>query len=169
MFSSLIKGNTIQGVDCRTDDYKWFTGTIERITPSINKQYNVIGQFPPYNLDIVVDIDGEQREFQQVPANNNVADFGEDTFILSDSKDTLYNYVKSLLRKSEDIVKSEDKHKKRIPQYKKVLSDMIPQFNDTEVKELKAEVKNLQSQLAETLALLKQEASKTKEQHGSNV
>ena len=163
MFSSLIKGNTIHGIDCRKDDYKWFTATVERVTPSINKQYNMIGQFPPYNVDIVVDIDGEQREFQQVPANNNIADFGEDTFILSDNKDALYNYVKSLLRKSEDIVKSEDKHKKKIPQYKKVLSDMIPQFDNSEVKELKAEVKNLQSQLAETLALLKQEASKNKQ------
>jgi soluble cytochrome b562 len=72
--------------------------------------------------------------------------------------------VKSLLKTSEDAVNEENLkwHRERIPQYKKVLSEMVPgSYGDTEVKELKEQVSNLQEQLAEALALLKGGNSKS--------
>jgi len=164
MFSSLSKGSPLHGVDWR-GDMRWFTGTVERVTPSMSKQYNnVFGQFPALVFDIVVNVDGEQKQFQQIPGNDVVADFGKGAFIIADSKDSLYNYMRSQLKKSEDIVASEEEHKARIPQIKHVLSDMMPGSADSdEVKELRGQVQSMQEQLAEALALLRQGKNKSKE------
>ncbi len=160
MFSNLSRGSILQGID-RNDGMKWFTGSIERISPSISsiqQPFNSMGQFPSVNVDIVANINGKQREFRGIPGNNSIADFGDDSVILADNKDTLYNYVKSLLQASEDATDKETirKHELRIPKYKKVLSEMVPgSAGNEEVKELKEEVSSLKSQLAEAISLLK--------------
>lgn len=167
MFSNLSRGSILQGID-RSEGMKWFTGSIERVTPasnSIQQPYN-IGQFPVVNVDIIANIDGKQREFRGVPGNNSIADFGEDSIILADNKDALYNYAKSLLRTSEDatnpdIIKKHERWKKEL---KGVLSEMVPgSTNNDEVKELKDEVSSLKSQLAEAILLLKRGNTKTVE------
>ena len=159
MFSNLSKGSTLHGVDL-SNGMKYFTGSIDRITPSISSQYPTgFGQFPSVSLDIAVTIDAKQTEFKGIPSNEAIADFKNSTVILADNKDSLYNYIKSLLKTSEDAVNEDNInwHKKRIPQYRNVLSDMIPgSTNVAEVKELREQVSNLQSQLAEALTLLKQ-------------
>ena len=164
MFSSLSRGSILQGID-RTDGMKWFTGSVERVIPTasnMQQPFN-IGQFPIVNVDIVANIDGKQREFRGVPGTNSIADFGEDSVILADNKDALYNYAKSLLRISEEATDSDNikKHERWKQQFKEVLSEMVPgSTSNDEVKELKNEVSSLKSQLAEAISLLKQGNSK---------
>jgi len=162
MFSNLSKGNVLYGLD-RRGQITWFTASIDRVTPSIGMQNpNMFGQLPEVRLDIIANINGEQREFKQVPSNNAIADFGDNSFIIADNKDSLYNYVKSLLQTSENIVNSADTHKALIPQYKTILGELMPGSNNSaEVKELKEQVSALQGQLAETLSLLKSVTNKT--------
>jgi uncharacterized phage infection (PIP) family protein YhgE len=166
MFSNLSKGSILHGVDRRDGNMKWFTGSVERVTPSLNNQYqNPFGQVPVMNVDIIAIVDGVQKEYKSIHANDTIADFGKDSIILSDNKDYLYNYVKSLLKTSEDVVDENNiqYHKRLIPQYKSVLRDMRPDVsNASEVKELKEQVGNLQAQLAEALSLLKSGASSGK-------
>ena len=159
----------MHGVDKSEGKLKWFTGTIERIAPSLNNPYssypNTFGQLPVINLDIIATIDGKQREFKGVHSDDTIADFGKNTVILADSENTLYNHINTLLKTSEEAVKEENIswHKAMIPQYKDVLSDMRPSANNsTEVRELKEQVGSLQSQLAEALALLKSGTIKEK-------
>ena len=142
---------------------KWFTGSVERVIPSLNNQYQApFGQPPVVNVDIVAIVDGAQQEYKGIHAGDTIADYGKDSLILSDNKDYLYNYVKSLLKTSEDIVDEDNikYHKNLIPQYRGVLSEMRPEVTHaTEVKELKEQVGSLQAQLAEALSLLKSGAS----------
>ena len=72
---------------------------------------NTFGQLPETVMDIVATVDGERKEFKQVPSNNAIADFGPDAFVLADNKDSLVNYVSSMLQTSRNIVNSVDKHK----------------------------------------------------------
>lgn len=167
MFSNLSKGSILQGVDRRNGKMKWFTGSVERVIPSTTNPYQTpFGQPPVMNVDIVAIVDGLQQEFKGIHASDTIADYGKDSFILSDNKDYLYNYVKSLLKTSEDVVDEDNinYHKALIPQYKGVLSDMRPEISSaSEVKELKEQVGSLQEQLAEALSLLKgQSTNKTK-------
>jgi hypothetical protein len=169
MFSNLSKGSILHGVDRSGGKMKWFTGSVERVMPSLGSQYQAsFGQPPTVNVDIVAIVDGVRQEFKGIHASDTVADYGKDSFILSDSKDYLYNYVKSLLKTSEDVVDKDNirYHESLIPQYRSVLSDMRPEVTSaTEVKELKEQVGSLQMQLAEALNLLKNKAGETQHQN----
>lgn len=170
MFSTLSKGNVLYGLD-RTDKIKWFTASVESVMPTIgNHNPNMFGQMPELRLDIVCNINGEKKTFQQVPSNSAIADFGEKTFVIADNKDSLYNYVKSLRDKSKAIVSSASYHESLIPQYDSVLNELMPgsASNSDEVKALKDEVKILKdevgsfnSQLSEAISLLKGKAKQT--------
>ena len=160
MFSNLSKGNVLYGLD-RRDKVKWFTASIENVTPTMSKNTQMFGQLPELRLDIVANINGEQKTFQQVPSNNAIADFGDNSFVIADNKDSLFNYVKSLKQKSKNIVDSAPYHDSLLPQYDEVLNELMPGSanNNDEVKALKEEVGSLKSQLAEAISLLKQKAT----------
>ena len=156
MFSNLSKGNVLYGLD-KTDKVKWFTATVEKVTPTVsNNNPNTFGQLPEVRLDIICNINGVQKTFQQVPSNNAIADFGEKSFVIADNKDSLYNYIKTLKQKSKSIVDSASYHKSLLPQYDDVLNELMPgSTNNDEVKALRNEVGSLKSQLEEAIALLK--------------
>lgn len=163
MFSNLSKGNVLYGLD-RRDKVKWFTASIENVTPTVSKTTQMFGQMPELRLDIVANINGEQKTFQQVPSNNAIADFGDKSFVIADNKDSLFNYVKTLKQTSKNIVESASYHESLIPQYDEVLNELMPgSANNDEVKALRTEVGSLKSQLAEAIALLKSGNSKPKE------
>lgn len=162
MFSTLSKGNILYGLD-RRDKINWFTASIESITPVYGKANpNMFGQLPELRLDIVANVNGERREFKQVPSNNAIADFGETSFVIADNKDSLFNYIKTLRQNSKAIVDSAPYHNSLIPQYDTVLNELVPSSaNNEEVKALKDEVSSLKSQLAEAISLLKSGTNKT--------
>ena len=160
MFSNLSKGSVLYGLDTK-DGIKVFNATVDTVSiPRPRFMQNTFGQLPEMVLDIVANVNGERKEYKEVPTNNVIADFGPDTFVLSDSRDSLTNYVRSQLQRSKDIVNSADKHKSLIPQYEGVLRELDPaSANDNAVKELRGQVESMQNQLAEALALLRQKAS----------
>lgn len=166
MFSNLSKGSILHGIDKSGDELEWFTGTVERITPSLNNSYNsfgVYGQLPTINLDIVVTIGGKQQEFKGVHSDEVIADFGKNSVIIADSESALFNHVNSLLKTSETAVNKDNIawHNKMIPQYKNVLSQMRPgSAGNSEVKELREQVGSMQNQIAELTALLLRENDK---------
>ena len=156
MFSTLSKGNVLYGLD-RRNNIKLFTASIEKVTPFVNRYVsNTFGQMPEVSLDIIVNINGEQKEFKQVPSNNAIADFGEKAFVIADNKDSLYNYIKKLRQDSKTIVDSASYHESLILQYDDVLNELMPgSTNNDEVKDLKNEVTSLKKQLEEAISLLK--------------
>ena len=170
MFSNLSKGSVLYGLDTR-GEVKLFTASVERVTPPLAKNMQTtFGQLPELVVDITAIVNGERKEFKQVPSNNAIADFGPDTFVLADNKDSLVNYVNATLQTSRNIVNSVDKHKKLISQYETILSELNPNpANDSAVRQLKEQVTALQGQLAEALSLLKGTNANKNNSHGSNV
>jgi malonyl CoA-acyl carrier protein transacylase len=157
MFSNLSKGSVLYGLD-RKNGNKLFTATVESVSlPRPRFNQNTFGQIPEYIVDIVANINGERREFQQVPNSNVVADFGADSLVISDSKDSLANHIKSLRQESKNVIDSAPMHQERIPQYDAALNELDPATaNDNVVKELRGQVEGMQSQMAEILSLLNQ-------------
>ena len=160
MFSNLSKGSVLYGLDTK-GEVKMFTATVDSISiPRPKYMQNTFGQLPEMVLDIVANVNGERKEYKEVPTNNVIADFGPDTFVLSDSRESLMNHVRNQLQKSKDIVNSADKHKSLIPQYEKVLGELDPaSANDNAVKELRGQVESMQSQMNEMLSLLKEKTT----------
>lgn len=157
MFSNLSKGSVLYGLEIK-DGMRFFTAPIESVSLPYPKYRNnqTFGQMPETVMDIVATVNGERRTFQQVPSNSAIADFGNDTFVLADGRDSLNGYVNSMLQNSKNIVNSVEKHKALIQQYEKVLGSLNPgQANDSVVKELNSKVNSLEEQITEMLSLLK--------------
>ena len=96
MFSNLTQGNILYGID-KKGDYSLFSVPVERVTlePPTYRS-NGFGQVPEMRVTIITNMAGEHREFQKVPANNNIADFGDDAVLLADSKESLNAYIDSI-------------------------------------------------------------------------
>ena len=156
MFSNLSKGSVLYGLETK-GEIKMFTAPVDSVTIQYPKHMNnTFGQLPEMVVDIVATVNGERREFKQVPSNSAIADFGPETLVLADSRDSLNGYVNSMLQNSRNIVNSVEKHKALISQYENVLGVLNPnQVNDNAVKELGNKVNNMESQMAEILSLLK--------------
>lgn len=156
MFSNLSRGSILYGLDNK-DGVKLFTAAVDFVTPPYPRNaQTTFGQLPEMVVDIKVNIDGENKEFKQVPSNNVIADFGPNTIVISDSKDSLIHYVKSLRQTSKNIIDSYQKHKALIPKYDDILSNLNPEhMNEAAVKDLKEQVNTLQAQLAEAISLIK--------------
>ena len=74
MFSNLSKGSILYGLETK-GDMKFFTAPIESVSLPRPKNYNsTFGQIPEFVIDIVTIVNGERREFKQVPTNTTIAD-----------------------------------------------------------------------------------------------
>ena len=157
MFSNLSKGSILYGLDTK-NGIKVFTGTVDMITlPYPRNMQNTFGQLPEMVVDITTTVNGERKEFKQIPSNNAVADFGDGVLVLSDSKDSMTSYLKSQRQKSKNIVDSYPKHQELIPQYDNAIQELNPEMvNESAVRELRGQVESMQSQMNEMLSLLKQ-------------
>ena len=156
MFSNLSRGSVLYGLDTK-DGIKTFTATVDTVSfPRPKSMQTTFGQLPEMVIDIVANINGERREYKEVPTNNVIADFGPKTFVLSDSKDSLTNYLKAKLQESRNILNSRSEHEQLIPQYEKALAELDPgTANESAVKELRGQVESMQGQMAEILSLLR--------------
>lgn len=164
MFSNLSKGGILYGLDTKSG-IKVFTGTIDTITlPYPRSMQNTFGQIPEMVVDIATTVNGERKEFKQIPSSNSVADFGDGLLVLSDSKEAMTSYLKSQRLKSKNIVDSYQKHQGLIPQYDAAIQELNPELvNEGIVNELKGQVHTMQSQMSEILSLLKSGNFKTEQ------
>ena len=160
MFSNLSQNSILYVLDLKNKP-KVLSGPIERISIPRPK-YNTFNPNMEMVVDIVANINGERREFKGVP-NNTIADFGEDAFVLAESKDVLNSYVHSMLQNSKNIVNSIEKHQTLITQYEEVIQELNPDIrasieNDKAIKDLKDEITELKQMIA---SMAKGEHSKT--------
>lgn len=161
MFSNLTQGSILYGLETK-DELKVFTAPITNVSlPRPLLTQNTFGQVPITVVDIVATVNGEKREFKQVPGNTTIANFGQDAFILADSKESLNSYIESMLQNSRNIVASVDKHKALINQYENAYKELNPSIaisgNDDAVKALRNEVNELKGLIKEYFTKDKEE------------
>lgn len=150
MFSNLSQNSILYVLDLKNKP-KVLSGPIERISIPRPK-YNTFNPNMEMVVDIIANINGERREFKGVP-NNTIADFGEDAFVLAESKDVLNSYVHSMLQNSKNIVNSIEKHQGLILQYEEAIQELNPDIrasmeNDKAIKDLKEEISELKEMIA---------------------
>lgn len=149
MFSNLSQNSILYVLDINGDT-KVLSGPIERITVPRPKYNN----FNP-NLEMVVDIsatiNGERREFKGVP-NNSIADFGDNSIVLAESKDALNSYVNAMMQNSKSVVNSYEKHQQLILAYEEALQELNPALKAD--KEKDKAIQSLQDQVAELKEML---------------
>lgn len=156
MFSNLSQNSILYILDLKSNP-KIISGPIERVSLPRPK-YSTLNPNMEMAVDITASINGEKREFKGVP-NGAVADFGEEAFILADSKDSLNSYVSSMLQNSRNIVNSIEKHKKLISDYEEAIQELNPAIkankeNDKAIQTLQDQVNALQKGMQQMLSIM---------------
>lgn len=136
---------------------KILSGPIDRVTVPRPK-YNTFNPNMEMVVDITATINGEKREFKGVP-NSSIANFGEDAFVLAESRDILNSYINSMLQNSRSILNSIDKHQKLIADYEEAIQELNPDIkaskeNDKAIQTLQDQVENLQKGMQKILAIM---------------
>lgn len=144
---------------------KVLSGPVERVSVPRPK-YNTFNPNMEMVVDIIATVNGERREFKGVP-NGSLANFGDDAFVLAESKDVLNSYVNAMLQNSRSVVNSIDKHQKLITDYEEALQELNPDIkaskeNDKAIQSLQDQVNALQQGMQQMLAIMtKGETPKT--------
>lgn len=163
MFSNLSQNSILYILDLQSKP-KILSGPVERVSVPRPK-YNTFNPNMEMIVDIVATINGERREFKGVP-NGSLANFGENAFVIAESKDVLNSYINSMLQNSRNIVNSIEKHQKLITDYEEAIQELNPDIkasreNDKAIQTLQDQVETLQKSMQQMLAIMtKNEAPK---------
>ena len=157
MFSNLSQNSILYVLDINNSP-KVLSGPVERVTIPRPK-YNTFNPNMEMVVDIFATINGERREFKGVP-NSTIANFGNDSFILADSRESLNSYINAMMQNSKGILDSVEKHQRLLANYEEALSELNPDIKAD--KEKDKAIQNLQSQVAELKDMLLQMAGREK-------
>ena len=131
-------------------------------TLEIGKVTNVSVPVPKYGnpsmyndlvLDITADVNGKSTNFQKLPANNDIADFGNNV-VIAVSKDAMNSEVSSMKQRSLDILNSIEQHQSIIQGCDKILQLLNPEIaekqrQEQENKQLREEINSLKEMFSE--------------------
>ena len=131
-------------------------------TLEIGKITNVSVPVPKYGntsmyndlvLDITADIDGKPTNFQKLPANSEIADFGN-SLVVAVSKEAMNSEVASMKQRSLDILNSIEQHRSVIDGCDEILKVLNPEIaekqrQEQENKALREEINSLKEMFSE--------------------
>lgn len=128
-------------------------GKVSNITPPIPKYGNTGMYNPEMILDITADVNGTMTNFQKLPANSEIADFGNN-IVISCNKEAMSSEISSMKQRSTDIVNSIQLHKDIIKGCDEILMQLNPEIQErqrqeAENKALREEVNSLKEMFKE--------------------
>lgn len=166
MFQSLRPNNQIYIL--HKDKPSLETGTVLSVsvpTPKYPMQ-PMFGQPQEMVVDIVVKVNNQDITYQKIPANLDVADFGNNSVVLTDNREAMNSELMCLKQRSVDVINSIDYHKNLVAECDVLLANLNPDL--AEKREQKERIDSLESQLAllmdmnkQLMARLSGETSKT--------
>lgn len=107
-----------------------------------------LGTQPEYVVDVTVTVNGAVQQYQRLPANKEIADFGDGfgNIVVSTSRDAMNNEIATLKNRSEEHIKRVDEEKQKIIAYEAILQQLNPEYAEKQKQE--AEIINLKNQVA---------------------
>ena len=102
-----------------------------------------LGSQPEYVVDVTVTVNGATQQYQRLPANKEIADFGDGygNIVVS-----MNNEIATLRNRSEDHIKRVDEERQKIIAYESILQQLNPEYAEKQKQE--AEIMNLKNQVA---------------------
>ena len=104
-------------------------------------------------LDITAEVNGNPTNFQKLPANSEIADFGNNV-VVAVSKEAMSNEVASMKQRSMDILNSIEQHQSIICGCDEILQVLNPEIaekqrQEQENKALREEINSLKEMFSE--------------------
>lgn len=107
-----------------------------------------LGSQPEYVVDVTVSVNGATQQYQRLPANKEIADFGDSfgNIVVSMNRDAMNNEIATLKNQSEDHIKRVEEEKQKIIAYESILQQLNPEYAEKQKQE--AEIISLRNQVA---------------------
>ena len=107
-----------------------------------------LGSQPEYVVDVTVSVNGATQQYQRLPANKEIADFGDSfgNIVVSMNRDAMNNEIVTLKNQSEDHIKRVEEEKQKIIAYESILQQLNPEYAEKQKQE--AEIISLRNQVA---------------------
>ena len=127
-------------------------GKITNVSVPIPK-YGNTSMYTDLILDITADVDGKSTNFQKLPANSEIADFGNN-IVVAVSKEAMNSEVLSMKQRSLDILNSIEQHQSIIQGCDEILHILNPEIaekqrQEQENKALREEINSLKEMFSE--------------------
>ena len=127
-------------------------GKITNVSVPIPK-YGNTSMYTDLILDITADVDGRSTNFQKLPANSEIADFGNN-IVVAVSKEAMNSEVTSMKQRSLDILNSIEQHQSIIKGCDEILHILNPEIaekqrQEQENKALREEINSLKEMFSE--------------------
>lgn len=123
-------------------------GSITQVTQPMVKFPTVpqYGQPQEQVVDIFANVNGAQRQFQQLPANKESADFGMGNVFVTINRDAMNAEIGNLKNESVGIINRVDEERQKIVKYDEILMQLNPEFAEKQRQE--QEITSLKNQMA---------------------
>ena len=127
-------------------------GKVTNITLPVPK-YGTNSMYNDLVLDITVDVNGNSMNFQKIPANSEIADFGNN-IVISTDKQAMNSEVTSIKQKSLDIINSKEQNEVIVQGCDEILEKLNPEIaekqrQEQENKALREEINSLKEMFSE--------------------
>ena len=127
-------------------------GKIVNISVPVPK-YGNNSMYNDFVLDLTVDVDGKATNFQKIPANGEIADFGNN-IVIATNKNAMNSEVLSMKQRSLDIINSIEQHQGIIKGCDEILQILNPEIaekqrQEQENKALREEINSLKEMFSE--------------------
>ena len=128
------------------------TGKVTHVSIPVPK-YGTNSMYNDLVLDITVEIEGKATNFQKLPANGDIADFGNNV-VIAVSKEAMNSEVMSMKQRSVDILNSLEQHRSIIDGCDEILQVLNPEIaekqrQEQENKALREEINSLKEMFSE--------------------
>lgn len=174
MFQSLRQSNQIYILH-KTEEPTLEMGTVVSVSAPTPKYATpmMFGQQQEMVIDLMVKVAGQDINYQKLPANADIADFGNTGITISCSKEAMNSEVTSLRQRSLDTIASVDYHKKVVSRCDEILASLNPEYAEKrmqqeEINELKRQMQSLLEMNREMMEQLKGSSSSHKPKRNEN-
>ena len=158
MFQALRQGAPFYIIE-KGEDIKLKVGTVQSISSPQQKYSN----YPPYSpettVDIKVKVDESVLEFNKVPGNLNIANFGQANMVISESKEAILQEVEAILQNSKEELARRPYHERAVKSCEGIVRKLNPAYakeqeRDEALTELQDEVQEIRKDLNKILEAL---------------
>ena len=127
-------------------------GKITHMSVPVPK-YGTASMYNDLVLDITAEVDGKTTNFQKIPANSEIADFGNN-IVISTDKQAMNSEVTSIKQKSLDIINSKEQNEVIVQGCDEILEKLNPEIaekqrQEQENKALREEINSLKEMFSE--------------------
>lgn len=159
MFSGLRQGNIVYILD-KTDGLILKKGQVVS-NSAANLPYNLT---PNSLITLTIDIEGETKEFNNIPAMQSSINYNNGKLIIIDNQELASTEVENIVKSGRDILDNREYYEKLVKDGEEVLKKLNPQFakdkaRDEEFNALKEQVGGMETKLNTIIDLLNKPAN----------